>query len=105
VRQLLRAGAKPELTDMEGKTAIDYADAAGFDDAVEQLERAMASAVRRPPPPPAPPPPQPYACVQQCGIVQPPARQPAPRRHHAAPPHRARAHACAPESMHARGCA
>ena len=45
MRQLLRAGAKPELTDMEGKPAIDYADAAGFDEAVEQLERIAATAV------------------------------------------------------------
>ena len=43
VRRLLRAGAKSDLTDMEGKTAIEYADAAGFDEVVEELEKAMSA--------------------------------------------------------------
>ncbi len=32
-----RAGAKPELCDQEGKTALDYAESAEFDDIVEVL--------------------------------------------------------------------
>ena len=71
---------------MEGKTAIDYADAAGFDEAVEQLERTIALAV---PPPPAP------ACIQQCG--------PWAVRHTYL--QRARAPAHAPVHAHARACA
>ena len=90
MRQLLRAGAKPELTDMEGKTAIDYADAAGFDDAVEQLERAMASAVRRPPPPPPLPHPNHVRASSSAGSCS---LRPGSPRHAAAtpPPRRATA--------------
>ena len=97
MRQLLRAGAKPELTDMEGKTAIDYADAAGFDEAVEQLERIAATTV----PTATTTAPLPTMCMYPAvRVVQPPAQL---RRPSHATATRTRTRVYAPAPVQAQG--